>query len=168
MISVKLLNHGIEYVCILECVCVCVASVYECTEGSGWEPGGLAAVSSLVLGNSPPPAEIQTLRETVLEGSLLRSLIPHPLFTEHLLGRHQALCSGYRLSCAKVLCSGLLLWWTSQGVRCKQIHRAQAGEKFPAGHRPCRMRTSVAKTGLLWEGLRLHSLEKALLSNDFR
>ena len=63
MISVKLLNHGIEYVCILECVCVCVcvASVYECTEGSGWEPGGLAAVTSLALGNSPPPAEIQTL-----------------------------------------------------------------------------------------------------------
>ena len=61
MISVKLLNHGIEYVCILECVCVCVLHLFTNAQGSGWEPGGLAAVPSLALGNSPPPAEIQTL-----------------------------------------------------------------------------------------------------------
>ena len=157
--------------CAFWCVCVCVCVLHLFTDAQRAQDGSQEVwlqFPAWPWATLHPLLKFRLSEETVLEESLLRSLIPHPLFTEHLLRRHQALCSGYRLSCDKVLCSGLLLWWTSQGVRCKQIHRAQAGEKSPTGHRPCRMRTSVAKTGLLWEGLRLHSLEKALLSNDFR
>ena len=148
MISVKLLNHGIEYVCILECVCVCVCVCCICLQMHRAQDGSQEAwlqFPAWPWATLRRPLKFRLSQETVLEGSLLRSLIPQPLLTEHLPHMHHCArdtgsavsLSVHRLT--RSLCSGLPLWWTSWGVRCKQIHRVQAGEKSPTGHRPCRM-----------------------------
>ena len=119
MISVKLLNHGIEYVCILECVCVCVCVLHLFTNAQRAQDGSQEAWLQLPAwpwATLRRPLKFRLSQETVLEGSLLRSLIPQPLLTEHLLRMHHcARDTGSAVNRpTRSLCSGLPLWWTSR------------------------------------------------------